>query len=175
MKLSNTHICIRGQAAITKRGLLLWKTCHFILDIHSNIIRPITMSCGVTCICDPICMTDIYKTWKLSPWIDPIKHVFGCVYTNRSCNLWCSFLPQQIHLVSLCFYCSEHWWNLSGMLFSMVNTCPWMLKNLKIWSSSIYSFGNSQKSDITKSGKYGGLSNFITDVLAKKSLTASAP
>jgi len=49
-----------------------------------------------------------------------------------------------------------------------------MLKNLELFKA-VNSFGNSQKSDMAKSGKYGGLSNLITDVLAKKSLTASAP
>ena len=47
-------------------------------------------------------------------------------------------------------------------------------ENLELFKA-VYSFGNSQKSDMAKSGKYGGLSNFITDVLVKKSLTASTP
>jgi len=47
-------------------------------------------------------------------------------------------------------------------------------ENLELFKA-IYSSGNSQKSDIAKSGKYVGLSNFITDVLAKKSHTASTP
>jgi hypothetical protein len=48
-----------------------------------------------------------------------------------------------------------------------------MPKNLESFKA-VYSFGNSQKSDKAKPGKYGGLSNFITDVLVKQSLTASA-
>jgi len=47
-------------------------------------------------------------------------------------------------------------------------------KNMELLKA-VYSFGNSQKSDMAESGKYGGLPNFITDVLVKKSLTASAP
>jgi hypothetical protein len=48
------------------------------------------------------------------------------------------------------------------------------MKNLKPFKAA-YNFGNSQKSDMAKSGKYGGLSNCITDVLVKKALIASAP
>lgn len=42
-----------------------------------------------------------------------------------------------------------------------------MLKNLEPFKA-VNSFGNSQKSDMAKSGKYGGLSNFITDVFGQK-------
>jgi len=49
-----------------------------------------------------------------------------------------------------------------------------MVKYLKLFTT-VYSSGNSKKSDMAKSGKCGGLSNFITDVLVKKFLTASAP
>lgn len=140
LKVSATHICIRGQATITQRVLPLRKTCHLILDIHSNITRPVTMSCCITCILGPICVTDTQDIQDVTlkrlerP---PVKPVFNYLHITSSCRLWCSFLTWQIQLLSLCFYCSEYCWNPSfAMLFRVDNTGPWTLKNLKIWGPS---------------------------------------
>jgi len=62
------------------------------------------------------------------------------------------------------------------MLLRIVNTSLNVQKSDNLEpSKAVYSSGNCQKSDMAKSGKYGGLSNYITDVWVKKSLTASAP
>jgi 6-phosphogluconolactonase (cycloisomerase 2 family) len=73
-----------------------------------------------------------------------------------------------MHLVSLRLYCTETGETClecySAWLIHLLNVE--ISKNMQLFKA-VYSFGKRQISDMAASGKYGQLSNFITDVLVK--------